>query len=102
MPHVHHAEASLCGIYPRHLFTASDDCFSISSTWLSDESDLFLLVLDDDPACLPDGPGVTSSVGVGVGVRVLGPGVAGRELPGVCRPEVLFVSVSSSIFLGGR
>ena len=39
---------------------------------------------------------------VGVGVRMLGPDVAGRELTGVWCPEVLFMSVSSSIYLGGR
>ena len=79
---------------------ASDTCLRMSSrpTWLSDESALFLVVVDDDPACLSDDPGVTSSVGV----RVLGPDVAGRELTGVCCPGVLFMSVSSSIFLGGR
>ena len=36
---------------------------------------------------------MTSSLGVGVGV--LGPDVAGRELTGVCCPQVLFMSVSS-------
>ena len=70
---------------------ASDDCLRMSSTWLSDESDLFLLVVDDDQGLSLGRPWRDEFAGCRCGCA--GPDVAGRELTGVCCPQVLFMSL---------